>query len=730
MAVSLVVVAGAGPVAAQTNCDAVVVDTGRVDADAIEAHIAGLPDDATWVVRAYDSVPSGLEIEMLADIAECFADGPGDRQIDLVMIGVSIDDRDAFTYYGDEFVAVLDPIFDIGAAPDAMGDEFRADDYTQGLINGLDLAASAIAPGVVTPPTSSTGEDDGSDLGGIILIGGVAVFGAGIAGAGAVGRRRKLQAKRSALEARAAEPRTRVGVSREKAARLTDQADLWERTVSGRSLESLREHRASVRAGSNDMERSAALFTQAVPKGIAKASDDELELGGQRLEELTDSIGRLNDSIERLTVLGERFDRLRITLPTKVALLAEELSDADQLADERRAEGFVVDGPVAIVAENRTRLGSIDLQPLTLDLLALSDEVEAIEAELFSARHDLQSLPDRIPALEAWSDRLVEAAELERRRVASGRESFGAAAAIHAEQSWAWAADHPATAKEWIDRAEALRAKAMAEVMVDQDWRRAGSTLEAAGLDLLKADEVLDDVDTLMVNLKTAREQAVAILAEADRELGELRAFVHRHDDDLPARFDLEPNDVEEAIAALAAELQRDRPNYLLVAQTGTRLDHQIDALLVEAAEEHQRVEALRREAQRQVERALRAVERAESSVGWQLIKTREGRDLDQLKTELQQLPSELEARIDAASGIADEATSIRERIIHARRRNNTWVVIGGTSGGWGGGGGGGSSSSSGGGGFGGFSGGGGGGGFGGFSGGGGFGGGGGGGSW
>ncbi len=143
-----------------------------------------------------------------------------------------------------------------------------------------------------------------------------------------------------------------------------------------------------------------------------------------------------------------------------------------------------------------------------------------------------------------------------------------------------------------------------------------------------------------------------------------------------------------------------------MVAQTGLRVAHQIDALFIEAQDEHQRVVALRRAVGREVARAARAIDRADRSLGWQLIASQDGRDLEQLKNELNSLEGSLTEQLAEAEDITSDAVAIRERIVARRRRNSTWVIVG-NGGGWGGGsprssGGWGGGSSSGGGGFGG----------------------------
>ncbi len=704
---------------AQTGCEPVLVETDRVDALAISDHIATLDPDTLWVVRAYDSTEPAALVDTLGEVVEACFTADGLITSNLVALAVAIDDRRTEIRYGSDRVAAVEPNLEL--ILEEMADRFREGDYDAGLVAGLDaadvsietLATEGDGAGVGEQPAGTDeggagdGAADGSPAGessddGIPtgwLVGPAVVAAAGLGGGAAIRRRRRLNAARQALADSSAEPKVKVGVSRERLASLGNHLDVWERRVTGRSLVSLQERRDAVRRGSASLDRSTSLFNAATPEGIGKASQAELAEGRGRLDELNESLAELDDSIERLTVLGEQFDRLRLTLPTKRALLLDELDDADRLADERRDAGWVVEEPVRALRDTRASVEALDVESFALDLLELSDTLEQREADLFAAEHDLQTLPDRMASLQAWSDRLVESSAVERRRVDQAEADFTEIARHHAAPSWRWAVDHPATAGAWIERSESLRVAGLQQATASQAWDAAGRQLESAGMDLIKADEILDDVDTLIVNLRTARTEAPAIVEGAKDQLVELMDFVDRHDDDLPARFDVVPNEAAASVAAMAAELRRPVANHLLVAQTGTRLTHQIDALFHEAREEHQRMVALRREARRQVDRARRAIERADRSLGWELFRSSDGRALKDLEAKLAGLPADPEAQIARASAIADSATRLRERINARRRRNNSWIVIGGAGGGSGRGG---STTSGGGGGFGG----------------------------
>lgn len=706
---------GAAPPAHAQSCESVRDESGdRLDVDRVDEAVAALEGRADAVVYVYESVPGG-DIEAAADelIATCFSDGPQGRQSDLVLIAVSLGDRLTTIQYGAlHNVELGDAATRIQEG--VINPRLADGDVTGAMVAGLEAIGDLLTEPTDTPvdpaPDADVIEgdvDDGEPPGSggsnlpIALVGGAAT----VAGLGALTlRQRRLVADRNALEQRSARPRIEVGAARERHTQLTSRAEVWERTVAGSTLEELLERRAAARQASADTEQAIGLFGQATPDGIGKASASELEAATARLDALEGSLERFHDGLDRLNLFGDRVERLRITLPVKSERTRTELADGDRLADERSAAGWVVDEPRRRLRDAGALLDGLDFRQLALDLLQLEEIVEAAEAELFAARHDLQTLEDRRAGLEEWERQLAVSEDAERARITETQALLDTVAQVHAAESWSWAADHPADAAEALAASARHRTNVVERLLPAQDWDASGRDLETAGLLLVKADEFLDAVDALLVSLETAEAQAKQILTSVAAQINELNTFINEHDADLPESYDAEPHQALAALSGLDNELRKRRPNYLRVAETGTRLGHSIDTVFAEARDEQARVAALRREIDREYERARREIERAKKAIGWELISSRDKRDLEQVAEQLDADAATLEERLSLVRSVADEAVAIRSDVIAKRRRNNTWVVVGGMGSGRSGGFGGGSS-----GGFGGFSGGGGG---------------------
>lgn len=695
---AVILLAPASRIGAQTvgddpfDCGADIVDGAGVLDTSTLASVAGTVDDAHVVIRSFESVRDG-DLPATSDdlIAACFADDEGAIDGDLALFTFSVEDRAADVFLG--------PALPGGSIPTELAETMAAsfpDDFTQGVVNSLteldNRLGAGSEPSAAEGTTSGAGDgaatesDDGGGISTGVLLGSTAVLGAGAGGWMLIRRRRTLTEARNELAASVIGPRARVGAVREHVARLDGQADLWGKIATGATLETLHELRHRARSAANDTERAAGLLSEATPGGIGEASTENLAKAEERLVELVAVLDRNEKTLDELFAFGARLDHLRVALPAKKELLFGELEASKRLVATRDQEGWEVAELQRELLRVQSDLEAADLNDFALDLLTLSDRVEQAEARLFAADHELQSLPDRPGSLEAWRAKQNEAVELERRRIDQARRALGEVGQLHSSESWHWAADFPDRAAQHLDEAGRLGDEAMA-LVPGQEFTTAGRVLEQAGLQLIGADDLLDQVDDLVIDLDQARMEAPGILAESHQVADQFGTYVEQHRRDLDAHLVAKPGMLDEALAGLALELRQPRPNYLRVAQTADRLNRELDELLAAAQEQHQRMEALRRQAEREVARAVRSIRRAKESLGWQLIPSREARSIDRLERELGSLPTEPGARFDAARDLADHAVAIQERIIADRRRRGNWVIVGGgaSSGSWGG---------------------------------------------
>ena len=689
------------PVAAQSpdDCSVPVIDTsGSVDVARVEEAILTVDPAATVVVRSFEEVPDADLVAAIDEIViECFSSDDGVRA-DVIVLGLSIRDGLSDVLIGGRWSGVItDPD---RLRTETMGEPFAAADYTGGLVAAINQIADEIAADGGSAPATAPDQDrpapaaPGGGRSPWSIAGGLA----GLAACGGalygVSRRRRLSADREDLDRYLAAPRARLGALRGRHAHLASENDLWTMTTAGTTRAELSERYLAAEQAQAEANRQSGMLAEILPDGAAKAGRVEIQRGRERVIELSKALDLHDDALDRLAAFGAHLDHLRITVPAKLDLLDEEIDEALELAATREGEGFSVDVQRAELDAIDTEIRDLDTAAdgLELDLLELSDRAEQAEARLFAVDHYLQSLPSRLASLRKWNQELDAAADLELKRIDDLRRQFLSVTAHHASDSWRWAADHPELAVDELDRADALQAEAITGLVAEQRFDEAGRQLDRAGLHLIRADELLDQVDDLIVDLDHALRDAPGIVAEAREIHSELSRYLGANQADLDAELVARRDRFAAAIDGLENELRQIKPNHLRVAETGRRLNDEMDAALVEAAEQKARADALRRALAREIADANRALSRAKRSLGWELIRSSDGVALEQLDARLDSLAaepavSELDTAIAAATEIADQALRIQERIIARRRRRGTWITTGG--GGWVGGGGG-----------------------------------------
>lgn len=689
------------PTVGAQACDDVVDETATIDTAEVRDAVAALAGVADAKVYIFPSVPGGdIETAVEELIARCFSDGPQGRQFDLVLISVSLGDRMTTIQYGGEHNVELGPT-EASIQRDIINPRLADGDITGAIVAGLEAIGDELSVGAVAPEGVGSGDDTG---GGALTVGLVIV---GLAAAGGsvrlIRRRRRLTDARNGLEAASQQPLVDVGAARERMSQLDASADVVDRTVAGRTQHRIDELRSLAAKRMETVDGAAANFRRSVQGGIESLSMDGVSNASSRLGELRAGLEAAQEATDRVQQFGDRIERLRVTMPVKSARLREDVADSLALADQRTNEGWEVAEIRQQLSAADRRLAELDLAELAIDALSADATIEEAEAVLFAARHDLQTLPDRRAGLVEWAGELRTSMDRERARLASTESQLSAFEPDHAPESVARAGS-PADVWQCLERSD--RDRILGEHQIeDQAWEAAAGNLESAGLWLVRADDLLDQMDTLIVSLESARREAPELLEEIARAISELDQFIARNDADLPERFDIEPGRAATAHDALVAELQRSRPNYLRVAETGSALARRIDAVFLAARRERDRTVALRREVERERKRARREIERADKTIGWQVFESDQKRSLESLERMLEDASGDLESQLAVAAEIRTRAAQIRADVVADRRRRTGWVVGGG--GGFGGGGFGGGGGGFGGGGGGGFGGGG-----------------------
>lgn len=547
--------------------------------------------------------------------------------------------------------------------------------------DGIDRAGDDDADGEGERSETRTGDGDGDrDPGPVAMLWGLVGLTACAGAVLLVGRWRQLDRRRTRLIRQIDPIRSRLLVTLDRDDRLRRAGEGWYRTGAGRTRTVVGGELRRAESGRGAVERPAIPLWQVMGDGIDRADRDRIERIGELGNDLSQALSGHEESLDRLATLGAHLDHLRVALPTKADLLAREVPEVRDAVNRHSGRGRPIDGLRAELAKIQAAVDEVH-QAATdaeVDLLGLSEDLGRAEVSLFAAAHEVDAQLGRETSLTRRLDRLAEASDHEMNRVDDLRRQLAAAARVHAPASWRWAADHPERATEAVDRAIDLQSEAADVAIPARRFDEAGRLLHRAGVELIGADDLLNEVDDLLIDLDRARSEAPIALAESRRAVAELAAMLAQRPGTAPSALIHRRDELADLVAALDDELVRAKPDHRRVVETAEELGAEMDELILTADAPDLVAGALGREQQRQVARAHRAVARARRSLSWQLLASADGAILDRLDSRLTDLPVDPRAGAEAAADITDDALRAQERII-ARRRRAVTGVTGGT---------------------------------------------------
>ena len=368
------------------SCQAVVDDTDSIDIGEVEAAAAAVTG-ADAKVYIFSSVP-GADIDVAVEelIASCFSDGPQGRQFDLVLIAVSLGDRQTTILFGGEHNVELGRTLGENEAvfnriqTDVINPRLAEGDITAAMVDGLEAIDREVSGDAGA--ASSSGDASTSGGSGLVLVVWAVVLAlVALSGVGLlIGRRRQLNDDRNAHEAASQQPLIDVGMARERIGQLRGRADVWSRTVTGKTADRFGELRAAAIADIGEVDAAIANYSRSTQGGVGDLSRDELKAANTRLEELKAVTAVAQSSMDRFQQFGDRIERLRVTMPVKRETIQGDIVQSLQLADEREAQGWVVAEPRATLQRVDAELQVLDLDDLAIDTLAAEATIETGEA--------------------------------------------------------------------------------------------------------------------------------------------------------------------------------------------------------------------------------------------------------------------------------------------------------------------------------------------------------------
>lgn len=705
-------VGGATATPATRTCDRVVVDHAQVlDDDTVRAAARKVEGQAVDVrVVSYRHVPGGnLDKYVNREEARCdsWQGQDGGWKNNLVVLAVSVEDRASGLYYADSFENELGRHWRWIQA-ERMNPRFARGDYTRGMVAGLtqvarlvdpyatERAPAAPEPTVSSPdpePTAPLDEPPTSNVGdlpawGVVIpLGGVGLGGLTWAG---VFTRRRLR-RRSAARAQAlaaADGMAAAFLALDEAKRLTEARVDVLPTVEDVKVNEIR---ATFTTANEQVGAVMTAYLELSEKydarSVSRLGTGDATVAAQAMSAVTATMQGLVEDVQRVEALLDALDRLRESLPERIASVRATAAEVSRLLPERGAEGFFVDA----YADGLPRIERDCVQAEQLlgqlrvgDAGVVADAASAAAEEM---RADVAGLPERQAQLRSDLDTLragvkqcgllfrgaqALTAQLEATRHASCTDDVRVLMTATAEKL----AELPALLDR-LDRASSMQVQAFDEA--EELATRAKGIVTEIEADCSAPVRRRDELTGLDSAVPEARDDVAAALTRLGESVSSHGAAVGFLDQ--PMRLD----ELGGELADLTAELEQDRPRLFWLGE-------QLRTLAGKVEGEQDRLNRGVR-AYEEVERVLQLARSAVSSASATADRPHAGFHARSLADDALDLlnaaamAADLATRHDKASSAIAAARQAEEAARDAIRRHrssmasSSGVVFGGSSG-------------------------------------------------
>ena len=636
-------------------------------------------------VFAIDELAAGQDLAA-ASFANCSGSFvvPGDARNDTVVIAVAVADRDFTVTFGENLEDRLDD--DVDAIFDRMAAWFQNGDFGMGLAAGVDEAADGLA----TEPSNTGG----------LIVGGVGVAAAVAAGGVAVGAvRRKNKREREEAAASYNSAAKEVTAVQARWYDAEEKATFLSGRLTGASLDRLETAQVDALEASRRLYDAWSPVSELDGDKVADFDDASQAEAFNHVASAAAITRENNEELVKFETLLEEFEGSVDEMATLHTHGTERITAGRAAAATRSAEGWDVSTGNQRLDQLDAALGHVDAFALRIDVDSMRPTLEPLVSEANSIATDLEELDERRDATDLRRTTTAAEADGQLNRVATAGAMIDTWKLQHAFDAFDDVLDHPAEAAKQLERAQQHLASAASVGEIPRNLgvlRGIGADLDAADVSIDLADELLDEIDALDVDLASALRDAPGAVAQAQSIVQTLSSYVTANSVDLarPAQAFVSEvaRDLSEAEAALASQ----PPNSLLAIELAEDVEEDVDEQLTKFKARVDERQRFRDAAITQARVAQNSIDRADRHVDSHAFSGRQSanaqRDVDRLRQEFNQVVAQLESNPEQVRSevdrIAQKADQIYQEAQRQQRRSSAGPIIlgGGLGGGRGGG--------------------------------------------
>lgn len=619
----LLVFGGYAQSAYAQNCNTPVVDAAGIfgsDIGRVESAVQGLQNLGAEVrIRTYkrgenlDVIEKRLENQCLT-----WQSADGGRKNNLIVMMISIEDRQFGFYAGEQWRSTLEPYY-TSIENDHMIPRFRDKDFAGGFVAGLErmtrlvdakvnVSVETVPPQVIIERPVVVGEP--ADLSGLWSVLGWLV-GLVALGAALFGLYWFVKVRAQERERRRAAQQKAVLAKQTAASRInsiSQNMPLLEAQVSSLASNVSAEDGAAFEATLETIQKIAGPATESYADLDNTASDPSRE--GLTVQEYDQIDSAYQIRVIDPVVEAERMMKSAEEEMTKLQAVMAELpgrvnetrdlvgAKAPREINKVRELGYRTNESDRLVADanNLLELSVADLGLKRFNSARVN--VEKAGKAAVDAVSLAQGLPARRSRIATRRDELQSRTGAVTASIKTGSEVFIRISLNFAESSWESVRGNGTEAEERLDWSiESLKTVETLADMKHQEWAEAEETLQEIEKSLNEADSMMRSIVALETNLHKAKNDAPSELNAAESDIGKAWKYISEYDDDIPESFEDELQEAEALLGSAKEELGKNKPDYLQVVKSAQSANSFADKILDKSRTEHEKAERLRQKA-------------------------------------------------------------------------------------------------------------------------------------
>jgi uncharacterized membrane protein YgcG len=552
----------------------------------------------------------------------------GDRKDNLIVLMISLQERQTGIYYGSYWTNVIDDNW-LRIQTEIMNPLFRDGDYAGGTIQGLAEIRRLIESkpaGTGTPTVSQTVTQTVSPAAGqsnwwIFLVV-IIVIACLVAGLLWYRGYRNNQTRRQTARQKALLAKQAAASGINELLEATQMLDIKVNVTAGKITPG---EAAPLTDGLEKAKSLVNQSSQTYSELSHSAGDPENpRLGAAELATIESEYQKILDNLRqareakqgvesRIGAVQQAID----SYPARVNEVSAAAEDALQKQAELKSAGFKTDYLAGLVANGLNTLEQAKALVAAKKLGEGMKYVGVAGDQIKQAVDAAARLPQEKQAAETAVPALAARIEKTKEITNNGRDTFDRLSQGYAETAWEPVRGNGTEAENRINWALDAHDDAAAAIGADQqDWHQAMELVSKGNNWLTEVESLMKSITDLEVNLRAAQRAAPQEISAAQADVKLAWDYINRYDEDIRESLEDDLRIAESKNETARMELQQGKPDYFKVVKMAREANESADKILIQARDEHEQAErsrvraaSVRRDADAKVSIASRYVQ-------------------------------------------------------------------------------------------------------------------------